>query len=143
MGIRFGVRIIWPVLLWQARTLRESLAFIDSTKAMQAQAYALEAVIEHGLREDFGPNIGEQIIAEMGRIQPTHADSEDTVDSRGAVFSSWTKAQRRRGLAGLIASFDPMYESMYPFWLQSETSELIAPSEYATWEDREWPDPKW
>lgn len=45
MGIRYGVRVLWPVLLLQQRMLRTSLAYLDHTAKTQAIAYALEAVI--------------------------------------------------------------------------------------------------
>ena len=53
-GLRFGVEILWPVLLVQTRMLRSSLAFIDTDKWTQAFAYGLEAVIESALKADFG-----------------------------------------------------------------------------------------
>ena len=54
VGVRYGVKILWPVLLLQHRMLRLSLAFLSHTAKTQAIAYALEAIIEEALREDFG-----------------------------------------------------------------------------------------
>ena len=53
IGIRYGVRILWPVLLLQHRMLRSSLAYLNHTAKTQAIAYALEAIIEEALLEDF------------------------------------------------------------------------------------------
>src|SRR3546814_19045701 len=46
MGTRYGVQILWPVLLVQHRMLRVSLGYLDHAKRHQAITYALEAVIE-------------------------------------------------------------------------------------------------
>ena len=143
IGPRFGVEIVWPALLWQCRALRASMAFINTSKHMQAHAYALEAVIEDGLREDFGADIGDSIIAEFERLDPASPGSEDALITRGAVFCSWTKAQRKKGVVGLVGSFSPMYSALYPIWLRNGATGLVPPEEYEKWADSEWPDPKW
>ena len=143
IGPRFGVEVLWPVLLWQSRVLRTSMAFIDTTKHMQAHAYALEAIIEAALRDDFGGDIGANVITEWERIDPNHPHSEAVLSGRGAVFCSWSKAKRKSGIAGLIASFSPMYDALYPLWVSNGLTNLISPEEYARWENAEWPDPKW
>lgn len=53
VGVRYGVKILWPVLLPQNRMLRLSLAFLNHSAKTQAIAYALEAIIEEALREYF------------------------------------------------------------------------------------------
>ncbi|WFS25164.1 DUF6904 family protein [Rhizobium rhododendri] len=58
IGVRYGVQILWPVLMLQQRLLRQSLALLDHKAKTQAIAYALEAVIEEGLRADFGAQAG-------------------------------------------------------------------------------------
>jgi len=42
IGARYGVQILWPVLLLQQRLLRQSLAFLDHTAKTQAIVYALK-----------------------------------------------------------------------------------------------------
>jgi hypothetical protein len=54
IGTRYGVEIIWPVLLLQHQLLRSSLGFIDHGPGHQACAYMLETVIEDALKADFG-----------------------------------------------------------------------------------------
>jgi len=44
IGVRYGVQILWPVLMLQQRLLRQSLAFLNHTAKTQAIAYALEAM---------------------------------------------------------------------------------------------------
>lgn len=39
MGTRYGVQILWPVLLLQQRTLRVSLGYLDHSKRHQAITY--------------------------------------------------------------------------------------------------------
>ncbi len=143
IGPRFGVEVVWPALLWQCRALRASMAFIDTTKNMQAHAYALESVIEEGVLEDFGGDLGASVIAEWERINPAHPYSEEALASRGAVFCSWTKNQRKKGIVGLVGSFNPMYSALYPIWLGNGATNLVPPEEYEKWSAVEWPDPKW
>lgn len=143
IGPRFGVEILWPVLLWQSRVLRASLGFIDTSKGMQANAYALEAVIEDGLKDDFGADIGEAVISEWEQMNPAHPFAGQALQSRGAVFSSWKKAQRQAGIVGLISSFSPMYSFYYTVRARNGVTGLVSPEEFARWESAQWPDPKW
>ncbi len=142
IGTRFGVQILWPVLLVQCRMLRSSMSFIDTTKWQQAVAYNLEAVIESALEADFGSQ-AEVLIDRWMRIDPAHPWPEEKLDSRGAIFSSWTKAERLKRLAGLLASLDPMYPVIYRMWLENGDTTLVSPEELDTWEGIEWCDPKW
>ncbi len=143
VGPRFGVKILWPVLLWQSRLYRAALGFMDSTKLQQAYAYLLEAVIEAGLREDFGNDAGEAITQEWAHLDASHPDAAHALDSRAAVFCSWTKATRKRNLAGLLASFSPMYPVLRSLNARSDLAALPLPEDFEKWNGVEWPDPKW
>src|SRR3546814_1420059 len=57
----------------------------------------------------------------------------DRLDSRTAIFCSWTKAERRRRFAPLVASFDRMYESIYAFRAGRGEHGLLSPDELAQW----------
>lgn len=142
VGVRYGVQILWPVLLLQQRLLRQSLAFLSHTAKTQSITYALEAVIEDALREDFGAQ-AERIIGLWQSLDPAQPEVFDMIDSRGAIFCSWTKAQRKAGFAQLLSSFDPMYERFYGMRLKNGEKNLISPAEFATWQNSEWPDPRW
>lgn len=142
IGPRFGVEILWPVLLVQCRILRSSMAFFDTTKWQQAVAYNLEAVIESALEADLGPQSG-ILLDRWMRINPAHPWPEEKLDSRGAIFCSWSKSERRKHLAGLLASLDPMYPALYPIWVRDGDETLISPEELDSWDGAEWPDPKW
>lgn len=142
MGVRYGVKILWPVLLLQHRMLRLSLAFLNHSAKTQAIAYALEAIIEEALREDFGAQ-GERAIALWQRLDPAQPDVFDMLRSRGAIFCSWTKTQRKTNFLQLLTSFDPMYDSYYVLRLQQGEKNLVSPGELALWNDVEWPDPRW
>ena len=142
IGTRFGVEVLWPVILVQSRMLRASMAFIETTKWHQTMAYCLEAVLESALKDDF--NAHSSVLHDRWmRINPAHPWSEEKLDSRGAIFCSWTKAQRRKHLAGLLASLDPMYPSLYTFWSRSGDATLLSPEELDAWAGAEWTDPKW
>jgi hypothetical protein len=142
VGIRYGVEILWPVLLMQSRMLRASLAFIDSTKKQQAIAFSLESVIEEAIDDDFGAS-GPLIRERWERLDPAHPALEARLDSRGAQFCAWTKAERKAKFAGLLASFDPTYDTLYSHWLKSGEVGLVAPEELDALTGTEWPDPRW
>ncbi len=142
VGVRYGVQILWPVLLVQQRTLRASLAHMDHGKRHQAVAYDLEAVIEDGLRNDFGAAAPE-LIALWQQMSPEHPAFIGTLASRGGLFCSWTKSERAKRFASLLESFHPMYDAMYRFRTRGGECGLIEPEIFKQWEDAEWPDPRW
>lgn len=154
VGIRYGVEILWPVLLVQARMLRVALGFFDNTKCQQALTFALESVIEDALREDFAENAS-TIIELWNRIDPSHPEPEKRLDSRGAQYSLWTKKERYDKIIGLLVSFDPMYDLIYAQSIsQDETvtnlkyrylssKYLVSSEDYRALDNTEWVDPNW
>jgi hypothetical protein len=144
IGVRYGVEILWPVVLLQCSMLRASLQWFDSTKLEQAMTYALEHVLLAAIEDAFGVGAG-AIIEGWQRVDLRHPNSRDKLMSRGAVFCTWSKKQRREGLAGLLYSLDPMYPWMFKQWQESgDTSHhYIAPDILDSYEDAEWVDPKW
>lgn len=142
VGIRYGAAILWPVLLVQCRMLRAALAFFDSTKLQQAIAFSLEDVIESAIKDAFDSQ-ADAILEAWYRIDPVDESVEQRLDSRGAQFCAWTKDERRANLAGLLASFSPMYDVYFKHWVGQGVKGLVSPEEFEVWEGREWPDPKW
>lgn len=142
IGTRYGVQILWPVLLLQERMLRVSLGYLDHSRKHQAITYALEAVIEEALKEDFGP-LGAPAIEHWQRLDPIFPDGFDPFDSRGAIFCSWTKTKRKRHFLNLLASFDPTYESIYPLRVRNGEIGTLSPEELEKWANVEWSDPHW
>jgi hypothetical protein len=142
VGTRYGVQILWPVLLVQQRMLRISLAYLDHSRWHQAATYALEAVIEDALKEDFGTQ-AQNVIDYWQRIDPTHPSTFEKLDSRAAIFCSWTKAERKRRFSMLLSSFDPMFESHHRIRAERGEWGLLSPEELDRWANVEWPDPRW
>lgn len=141
-NVRYGVEILWPVLLVQTRMLRQSLAYIDNTKWHQAVAYNLEAVVEDALSQDFAAAAHE--LSELWRrIDSSLPWPEQKLASRGAIFSSWNKADRKKRLPGLLASFDPSYPMFYEQRVRSGETAWLSPNELDAWARAEWVDPKW
>ncbi|MGY4816161.1 DUF6904 family protein [Pseudomonas chlororaphis subsp. piscium] len=141
-GVCYGVEIIWPVILLQCSMLRTSLSTFDSTKLDQAMTYALEYIIHTALEDDFGP-YARAIIENWERIDNRHPYPGQNLDSRGAVFCSWSKKERREGLAGLLASLNPMYPTLFPIWERNGAKHLIAPEKFDELKGTEWVDPRW
>ena len=142
MGVRYGVKVLWPVLLLQQRMLRCSLGYLDHAAKTQAITYALEGIIEEALIEDFQAQ-GKDIIAGWQRIDPAHPEIFGLLQSRGAIFCSWTKAERKQKFLQLLASFDPLYDSYYTLRLRRGEKNLVSPGELALWTSAEWPDHRW
>lgn len=77
------------------------------------------------------------------RIDPEHPSIEEKLDSRGAQFCTWTKAERNAKFAGLLTSFDPMYEVSYPYLVRNGEAGLVAPKVLDVLSGTDWPDPRW
>lgn len=142
IGPRFGVEALWPVLLVQSKMMRVYMGFMPTTKHQHAHAFALEAVVEGALTEAF-PSEASDLIAEWNRIDPAHPWPEQKIMSRGAIFSAWSKAERRKMLLGLIASLNPMYPFFYRTWTRNGVENLLSPEELDAWAEAEWVDPRW
>lgn len=99
IGALFGVEIVWPALLAQQRLLRLSLAYIDHGKRHQAITYALEAVVEDGLKEAFGDE-AQTILNQVDRMLE---DELDALIDGNEKFLSWDAVQRKRHLVDLLA----------------------------------------
>lgn len=141
IGPRFGVKFLWPTLLIQCRQLRDSLAFIDHGKEHQAVTYELEFSIQQAVRREFKADAAE-IECEWGRLSADHPFLEENAYTRVAQFAAWSGAERRQGLAGLLASLQPMYPQFYPIWIRSGVKHLVAPQDFQIWREQEFPDPQ-
>lgn len=142
VGGLYGVKILWPVLLVQQRILRASLAYIDHSKHHQAVTYALEAVIEEAIAEDFGSQSA-AIQERWLRLDPASRGLEDKLNSRGAIFCSWKKTQRKNEFSYLLDSFDPMYSTILRSRIQNGEASLLTQEVFDEWGKVEWPDPNW
>ena len=142
VGTRYGTKLLWPVLLLQQRMMRVSLAYLDHSAKHQAITYALEAVIEEALIEDFGPH-NRVVIDHWQQIDPASPDVLDKLDSRGGIFCSWTKSERKYRIAALLASFDRRFEDNHLAEVARGESPVLSPEELRMWEQAEWPDPNW
>jgi hypothetical protein len=147
-GIRWdkrlwGFKILWPVLLLQAKMLRETWAFVNSTKEQQAVTYALEAVIDLGLKADFG-EFASGIQATYEQLPAsTPGYEERKIYSRGAQYCLWNAKQRCAGLQNLLSSLDPTYPTTYEMRFSAGERGLLSPLALDSLEDAEWVDPKW
>lgn len=135
-GPMLGVDILWPTQLVQARMLRASLGFTDSTKRHQAYTYSLEAIIEVGLAREFG-NDYDAIHERYLLLSPEHPDLEEAILSRVELYAAWSGPERRRRIVNLLESLDPMYGSMYPHRVANGDTDILSPEEWDAGTDRE------
>lgn len=140
IGRRFGVKMLWPVLLVQVRVLREAMAFCPTDERDQGMVFLLEHATVAGLDDDFGdPNLVER----WRRLTCNPPSILESVETRSGLFLQWSKAQRRTGLAQLLASFDPMFE----FWYERDPKAWhsgISPQAFEEIANLAvFPDPKW
>ena len=137
IGRRFGVRILWPVLICQTSLLRGALAFMPSNRIHQAYAYLLEDIVDGALKADFADNAGE-ITNAMARLTLLCNSNLKKLDARGAIFCSWTKKERKLRLASLLRSFDPLFGT-----LSFQAKEKQDLEEIETYAGTEWAEVKW
>ena len=142
IGIRYGVEMLWPMLLMQSRMLRASLAYFDSDKQQQSLAYALELVIETAIAQELKSQ-ADIITYRWSRIDPAIPWPEQKINGRSALFCSWSKAERLKKLPDLLASLDPMYTLFYEHAMKNGKPNLLSPAELDEWDGMDWPDPKW
>jgi hypothetical protein len=140
-GTQLGVAVLWPTILVQCSQLRQSLAFMDHNKEHQAVAYELEFLLERAIEQELGGRAS-LVQAEWERLESRHPFLEENVATRIAQFAAWTKVQRHRGLAGILASLNPMYKSFYPMWVANGVQHLVPPDAFEVWKNREFPDAK-
>lgn len=86
---------------------------------------------------------GEQTVTLWQRLNPAQPSVIDMLRSRGGIFCSWTKSQRKANFLQLLTSFDPMYDSYYVLRHQRGEKNLLSPGDLALWDNAEWPDPRW
>ncbi|WP_062097273.1 hypothetical protein [Caulobacter sp. CCH5-E12] len=142
MGPRYGVEILWPVLLFQARLLRQGLSWVPHRSGDQSLIYGLEEVIESALEADFKDR-ADAIKGAWRNMVLSRDDDDLKLRTRGALFCFWRKARRRQSLADLLESFSPMYEITYQCWAKLPRHGKLDPAEIEAWEGADWPDPKW
>ena len=100
-GNQYGVEIPWPALLAQARMLRVSLGYIDHSKWHQAITYALEAVLEDGLEEDFGPD-AQAVLDRLRSFDSEVTEILGRLDDICECYASWNAGQRKQHLITLL-----------------------------------------
>lgn len=142
IGTRFGVEVLWPVLLLHSRMMRVYMGFMPTTSHQQAMAFAYEAVIEGALGSAF-PAEQRSLVDTWMRIDAAHPWAGEKIDSRGAIFCTWGKAERRKMLQGLLESLNPMYPVMYEVWMRNGAENLVSPADLDSWAGTEWQDPRW
>jgi hypothetical protein len=133
-GPRLGFEILWPTILIQTRMLRVALGFMDSGKRHQAFTYALEAVAEEALQEDF-PAEFQKIHGQYLRLLPDHPVLEERAGSRIEHWYRWSEAERRRGLLPLLESLDPLFEFDYKMAVKHGEKVFMSPEEWDAIED--------
>jgi hypothetical protein len=100
-------------------------------------------MIERAIETEFESE-AVQIKTEWERMLTTYAFVEENALTRAAQFAAWSKTERRKGLAGLLTSLNPMYSTMYPLWTRDGAKDrryLVAPEDFEVWKEREFPDP--
>lgn len=142
IGIRYGVKQLWPVILMQQRMMRTSLGYFDHSKEHQALSYAVEGVLEDAIHENFGAN-ARAIIDRWQWINFANPKLFNLLYGRAGLFCSWTKSERRKRFLNLLESFDLLYETTHRYRFRSGEKGLPSPGEFEIWQGLEWPDPKW
>lgn len=112
-GERHYADFSWPALLIQAAMLRQSLAFLVHSKDDQAITYALEAVIEKALAEDF-ETYAPAIIHAWKTVDVSRFTQQRNINEIIAPYFTWSPEQRAEHLESMVGM---------PGWLESERGE--------------------
>ncbi len=107
---RYGVKLLWPVLLVHTRLLRVAMGFCPTDERDQGLVYLLEHAVLSGLAGDIG---GTEVVERWRGLVCNPADILERVESRTGLFLQWSKTERRAGLGQLLASLDPMFSFWY------------------------------
>lgn len=142
IGQRFGVKLLWPSILYQCSLLRTSLKYFDSSRTQQGITYLLESLINDGLRSDF-PAQAPDIIKEWNELSPC-SETGSRLPVVCGIFCLWSNQERREKLKNLMKSFSRDYDAIYSLFRSTGATDLIHPSVF---QDGEWPDvqcdPRW
>jgi hypothetical protein len=103
---RYGADLYWPDIFLYSRMLRRGLGFMPSSLWHQATIYELEHIVESAVHREFG-GMAEQVLSAWLNLELVNY--HDVVRSRIALFLEWSPTQRRKLLADLLRSFNPMY----------------------------------
>lgn len=141
VGTRYGVKVVWPTILLQSRILRNSLNWGPTTSQHHACAYALEAVIEDAITDQFPANSA-AVIRAWQNIDPRHPATAPKVTPIGAMFCSWKKAERAKRLITLLNCYDPMHSDFTHDLATRNGHDSISPAELKRWEKADWVDPE-
>lgn len=115
IGLRFGVKMLWPTILVQTKILRACLSCTKINAGHQAIAYALEDVVQNAIKSEFKDN-SSAVESAWTKIDVNHVLSRDKAISRSAAFLGWSEGKRRQFLPHLLDSLHPMYERSPEMW---------------------------
>lgn len=104
-----GVRVLWPIILFQTSALRYFASFQPTTKGQQSNLYRLEACLEKTLNE-VDPHGGSECVAWLNAPSPISTDyycQYLTQASKEYVSGPAGKARFKK-LPAILRSFHPM-----------------------------------
>lgn len=120
-----GGKILWPIILFQVKALRDFAAFQPTTKEQQANLYRLEYCLEKSLTE-IDPKIGQQCIDWLNGPSPlvknyytlflSHAAKEYAIGSTGKA--------RFKKLPAILRSLYPLSDE-YTLFAKSLEAQAI------------------
>jgi hypothetical protein len=140
IGVRYGVKVIWPMLLLQTRQLRDALTWGPTTSMDQAMTYALEALVEAAVTQEFGVH-APAILSAYQRITPRSPGVVARHKPLCAMFCSWSEADRQKRMATLMQAFDPMHDVLHDMF-ERGGRDSIPPADLIKWKNAEWVDPE-
>lgn len=111
--MRYGVEILWPILLAQIGLLRSAMAFMSTNKLDQSIMFELEFVVESAVHEAI-PAAADQLIEQTQHVGMwPHAHIQELISSRSHYFTLLTPRERLKSLSPIMRTLDPLYENLY------------------------------
>ncbi|MEB8475919.1 DUF6904 family protein (plasmid) [Acidithiobacillus ferriphilus] len=111
--MRYGVEILWPVLLAQVGMLRHAMAFMPTNKLDQSIMFELEFIVESAVHETM-PRAADELIEQIQHVGSwPHAHIQELISSRSHYFTLLTPRERLKSLSPIMRTLDPLYENLY------------------------------
>lgn len=141
-----GVKVLWPIFLFQAALLRWSAAFQSTTKDQQANLYRLEHCAESALTE-YDPSVGQECMKWLGSFSGVSTNYLPIYVSDVCyryVFTGTAGKSRFNRLPAVLYSLQELSKEYNKFKSRLESvAKKKSCESHELYDMREWPEFKW
>lgn len=125
----YGVKILYPTLFFQYKTLRWLAGFTPTTSHHQSNLYCLQASIESSLKE-INPSLADECMALLAINEGITTDYLITfIHHLETQYAKMNKKERKENIAIILRAMWPLSEEYREFrdWMHAEAKKLNKP----------------